>query len=99
MFKDANIFHRLLYFLKELSAILKSKNDPRAMGGILVDTGRFFLYPRVPPCRDNFLSIRPRIKILFTKLLEIENHGKKNLRVNFASGAHFPTFLTYSKRL
>ena len=73
------------------------------MGGILVDfelfgqTGRFFLYPRVPPCRANFLSIRPRIKFLFTKLLEIENYGKKPLRINLASGAHFPTFLTIFK--
>ena len=51
-----------------LPNILRGKNDPQAMGGILVDfelfgqTGRFFLYPRVPPCRANFLSIRPRIK-------------------------------------
>ena len=28
---------------------------------------------RVPPCRANFLSIRPRIKFLFSKMLEIEN--------------------------
>ena len=84
---------------------LKVKNYPQAFGRIPVDlrlfgqTGRFFLYPRVPPCRANFLSIRPRIKFLFTKLLEIENYGKKPLRINLASRAQFPTFLTIFKRL
>ena len=62
-----------------LPNILKVENDPQALGRILVDlglfgqTGSFFLYPRVPPCRANFLNIRPRIKFLYTKLIEIEN--------------------------
>ena len=54
----------------------------------------FFSYPRVPPCRA--LNIHRRIKCLFTKLIEIENYGKKHLRINskssrLASGAHFPS--------
>ena len=81
-----------------LPNILKVKNDPQALGRILIDlilfgqTGRFFFIPKGPPCRANFLSICPRIKFLFTKLLEIENYGKKLLRIHLASGAHFPTF-------
>ena len=49
-----------------LPNILKVENDAQALGKILVDfglfnqTGTFFSYPRVPPCRANFLNIRPR---------------------------------------
>jgi len=86
----------------------KVEYDPQALGTILVDfwlfgqTGSFFLYPRVPPCRANFLNIRPRIKCLYTKWIEIENNGEKHLRINsspsrLASGAHFPSVLTIFK--
>ena len=52
----------------------------------------------IPHCRANFLSICPRIKVLYTKLLEIENYGRTNSRLSrLASGAHFPTFLTIFK--
>merc|ERR1711892_807581 len=66
----------------------KVENDPQALGRILVDfelfgqTGSFFLYPRVPPCRANFLNIRPRIKFLYTKWIEIENNGEKHIKIN-----------------
>ena len=84
------------------------QNDPQALGRILGDfgllgqTGTFFIYPRIPPCRANFLNIRPRIKFLFTKLIEIENNGEKHLRINsspsrLASGAHFPSVLMIFK--
>ena len=91
-----------------LPNIFKVDNDPQALGRILVDfwlfgqTGSFFLYPRVPPCRANFLNIRPRIKFLYTKWIEIENNGEKHLRINsspsrLASGDHFPSVLMIFK--
>merc|ERR1711892_1640819 len=66
----------------------KVENDTLALGRILVDfglfgqTGSFFLYPRVPPCRANILNMRPRIRLLFTKLIEIRNNGKKHIWIN-----------------
>ena len=58
--------------------LLKVKNDPQALGRIVVDfgllgqTGTFFIYPRIPPCRANFLNIRPRIKFLYTSCLKLK---------------------------
>ena len=59
-------------------------------------TGRFFSYPRVPPCRAKFLSIHLWIKFLYT------NYGEKHLRINsrpsrLPSGAHFPSVLKLFK--
>ena len=80
------------------------KKDPQASGRILVDfglfgqTGSFFLYPRVPPCRANFLNIRPRIKFLYTKWIEIENYGKKYLRIN-SRPSHLPMFVLFDDQI
>ena len=63
---------------KKLTAFTKYFKSEKLSPGLGKDSGRFetfgpnrqiFFYPRVPPCRANFLSIRPRIKFLYRKLI------------------------------